>query len=253
MNLSKILLIATALLVAHEVSAQQRGGIFENPGNLQVLDENISAQDLGRVMRGFAMGLGLRCESCHVGEAGQPLSTFDFESDEKAMKQKARLMLEMTMTINTTLVPALNEVEAADRVEVRCVTCHRGRPQPKMIWDVLEEQLAENGIEAAVAEYRSLREEFYGSHSYDFSEFTLPTFAQSLSRRAQTDAAIELVKLNVEYFPDSFYSVATLAELYETSGQANLAISSYERAIELNPGMEPQIAPRIEALRSGGN
>ncbi len=42
------------------------------------------------VMRGFAMGLGVRCEHCHVGEPGQPLGSFDFVSDEKPTKEKAR-------------------------------------------------------------------------------------------------------------------------------------------------------------------
>ena len=244
------LLIVLALLLTDAAAAQQTRNVFENPQNLQVLPEDIAPQDLGRVMRGFALGLGLRCESCHVGEAGQPLSTFDFESDEKAMKRKARLMLEMTRTINTTLVPTLDDVEKAERVEVRCVTCHRGQPQPRMIWDVLDEELAENGVEGAVAEYRSLRQQFYGSHSYDFSEITLPTFARSLAGRAQLEAAIAFAELNLEYFPESFYSVATLAELYESSGNAGQAIASYKRAIELNPAMEPRITPRIEALQA---
>ena len=34
-----------------------------------MLPEDISAQELSATMRGFALGLGLRCSNCHVGEA----------------------------------------------------------------------------------------------------------------------------------------------------------------------------------------
>ena len=71
--------------------------------------------------------------------------------------------------INGTYVPRLDEIEAAQRVEVRRITCHRGQQQPKLIEDVLDEQLAENGLEATLNKYAELREAFYGSHSYDFN------------------------------------------------------------------------------------
>lgn len=226
----------------------QNVDVFANPENLQVLPEDISSAELGATMRGFAMGLGLRCENCHVGEAGAPLDTFDFASDEKAMKQKARLMLEMLIRINGDLVPRLDDVEIAERVEVRCVTCHRGQPQPKLIEDVLAERISEDGVDAAVAEYRQLRERFYGTHSYDFSELVLPMFAQRLFATGQADAALGLAELNAEYYPDSYYTVFILGELYFATERAAEALASYERAIELNPRAAGMLAPRIEAL-----
>jgi tetratricopeptide (TPR) repeat protein len=228
--------------------AQERVDIFADPENLKVLPEDISSDDLSNTMRGFAMGLGARCETCHVGEPNTPLHTFDFASDEKEMKQKARLMLQMVNEINGELVPRLNDVEKASRVAVRCMTCHRGQQQPNLIEDVLDQQLADNGIEGALSEYRKLREEYYGSHSYDFSEFVLPMYAQSLTENDQLDAAIAFAKLNANYFPESYYSVFVLAELYAATEQAKLAIDSYTRAIELNPRAERTLGPKIEAL-----
>ena len=190
----------------------------------------------------------MRCETCHVGEAGQPLHTFDFESDEKAMKRKARVMLKMVAAINTDHVASLNEIEEAEHVEVRCVTCHRGRPQPKLIEDVLDEQLADGGLDTAVETYNKLRGEFYGSHSYDFSEFSLPMFAQTLAGRGDTGAAIEFAKINTEQFPESYYSFFVLAELYAATGQKEAAITGYERAAELNPRAKPFLDSRIAAL-----
>lgn len=238
------------VVTVQSASAQQGGDVFADPQNLQVLNENTNPQELGKVMRGFAMGLGLRCESCHVGEAGQPLTSFDFASDEKVMKQKARVMLEMTQTINTRLVPALDAVEISDRIEVRCVTCHRGRPKPLLIEDVLDTGLRSDGAEATADMYRELREQYYGSHSFDFSETVLPMYSQSLSRSSQLEAAIRFSEMNLEYYPDSLYTVVTLAELYDRNGDKKNAISMYRRAIELNAAMAPRISPRIEALQA---
>ena len=53
-------------------------GTFDNPTNLKVLPENISPDELGQTMRGFAMGTGNRCSACHVGEVEADLSTYDF-------------------------------------------------------------------------------------------------------------------------------------------------------------------------------
>ena len=239
-----LIVIATFPLTAQAQSVD----VFANPENLQVLPEDISSAELGATMRGFAMGLGLRCENCHVGEAGAPLDTFDFASDEKAMKQKARLMLEMVMQINGDLVPRLDDVEFEERVDVRCVTCHRGLPKPMLIEDVLAERISEDGIEAAVTEYRQLRERYYGTHSYDFSEFVLPMYAQRLFASEQAEAAIGVAELNAEYYPDSYYTAFTLGELYFASERTAEALASYERAIEINPRAAQMLAPRIEAL-----
>jgi hypothetical protein len=47
------------------------------------------------LMRGYAIGLGIRCHHCHVGEGDDP-STFDFASDAKPAKTLARQMMRMT-------------------------------------------------------------------------------------------------------------------------------------------------------------
>ena len=250
MSPTRILVTFLVLLLPTALQAQQQGvDIFADPENIQVLPKDISSAELSATMRSFAMGLGVRCETCHVGEPNMPLDSFDFVSDEKPMKQKARLMIEMVNEINHELVPRLDDVEDADHVTVRCMTCHRGQPQPNLIEDVLDEQLASNGVEAAVNEYESLREQYYGSHSYDFSEFVLPMYAQKLTDASQMSAAITLANLNAKYFPESYYTVFVLAELYSTTEQIELAIESYSRALELNPRAERFIGPKIKTLK----
>lgn len=250
MSFTKTLFSLILVLFSFTTLAQQQGvDIFADPENLKVLPKDISSDDLSATMRGFAMGLGVRCETCHVGEPNTPLHTFDFASDEKAMKQKARLMIKMVDEINGELVPRLDDVEKAMRVSVRCMTCHRGRPQPQMIEDVMDHQLAENGVEAAVSEYEKLREKYYGSHSYDFSEYVLPMYTQGLVATDQSDAAIAIAEVNAKYFPESYYTAFVLGNLYAAAGHTELAIENYSRSIELNPRAEPRIRPMIDALK----
>ena len=47
--------------------------------------------------------------------------------------------------------------------------------------------------------------------------------------------AIEVFKLNVEDYPQSYNTWDSLAEAYMTAGEKELAIKNYERSIELNP------------------
>jgi tetratricopeptide (TPR) repeat protein len=245
----RLFLIIAVLITAVSLAQQPKKDIYADPQNLKVLPEDISSDNLGNTMKGFALGLGARCETCHVGEPNTPLDTFDFVSDEKEMKQKARIMIRMLQEINDNFVPKLDEVEVTQRVEVRCVTCHRGQQQPKLIEDVLDEQLAQNGLGAALDKYAELRENFYGSHSYDFSEFTLPMYAQELAKKEKTQAAIALMKINVGHFPGSYYTLFVLAELYKASGQNEPAIENYKRAIDLKPRAKQFLEARIAELR----
>lgn len=250
MTPSKLLLALIALMISLAGNAQQREDVFADPENLKVLPKNTSSEELRATMRSFSTGLGVRCETCHVGEPGTPLSTFDFASDEKLMKQKARLMLQMLNEINGDLVPRLDDVENTNRVSVRCITCHRGQPQPKLIEDVLDEQLAAEDLDTTLEMYKSLRDQYYGSHSYDFSELVLPMYTQGLAANGQTDAAIALAELNAEFFPESYYTMFSLGEFYAAVGQGASAIEKYQRALELNPRAEGMIKPKIEALTS---
>ena len=91
------MLTATLLIPAGGEAQEQEGYT-----NLQVLPSDVSRGQLMSVMRGFTGALGVRCSTCHIGEEGQPLSTYDFASDDKAAKLKAREMMRMVRTINDT-------------------------------------------------------------------------------------------------------------------------------------------------------
>lgn len=97
--------------------------------NLQVLPKDIPQRPLIDLMRSFALGLGVRCEHCHVGE-GNDLSKFDFASDARATKATARRMLRMMITINDDLLAGVGEPPPPGSRKVTCFTCHRGATKP---------------------------------------------------------------------------------------------------------------------------
>ena len=94
--------------------------------NLKVLPHDIKRADLLANMKFFSQSLGVRCTHCHVGEAGKPLSTFDFASDAKDKKLVARKMLAMVHRINGQDFG----VTDFSKVKVTCFTCHRGAVKP---------------------------------------------------------------------------------------------------------------------------
>ena len=150
------------------VHAQEQWSWPEKPENLQVLPKDWPGTRLRPVMMGFSRALGVRCSHCHKGEEGQPLSTYDFASDENPNKDRAREMLRMLGTINDHL----DEIEPSGdrRINMWCHTCHRGRPRPMTLGEELGETYRMKGLEAALAAYNDLRTTYYGKGAYlDFS------------------------------------------------------------------------------------
>ena len=202
--------------------------------NLQVLSEDMAPRQVIRVMREFAMGLGVRCEHCHVGEAGQPLRSFDFVSDEKPTKEKARDMLRMVTAINGEHLANL-PARSDPPLEVTCATCHHGLNKPVTLVDELMGVYDEGGVDAAIERYGALRERYYGSWTYDFTELSLSFLAQGIARQDDFDGAIAILNLNQEHFPESSAIYLGLASMYEEKGEIDLAIQHAEKSLELNP------------------
>lgn len=230
------------LLLPLAVSSQVN--IYDNASNLKVLREGTTADELRNTMRSFALDTGFRCSSCHVGEEGQPLTGYDFASDEKELKGKARLMLEMVNTINGQHLAELGE----DRTEVKCVTCHRGVNKPELTGSLLAAAADEGGVEAMTGKYRQLRERYYGSHSYDFTDMTLSDFARSRAAAGHNDQAAAMLDLVLEDSPNSFMAHFTYGEFHHRGGNPEMAINHYRKAIEANPGAAGFLQQRIDQL-----
>jgi len=222
------------LAAAEMANAQQRNDQFSKPKNLKVLPEDISSSDLRETMRQFSFATGIRCSGCHVAKEGAPLSDWNFKSDEKEQKRIAREMLKLTAIINET-VTEIDDVDAAQAVKVRCMTCHRGIEQPKLIQDVLDEYKVKNDATGAVTHYREIREIYYGSHAYDFTPFTLGEYAHTAQVDGATEFSFALHDLNLELHPDDDRPyVAWGNTLMQTEDFAG-ALKAYQKAVELNP------------------
>jgi tetratricopeptide (TPR) repeat protein len=224
----------------------------EEPKNLQVLPDEVKGAQLGQIMRGFVSALNVRCPHCHVGE-GPDLTKFDFASDEKPAKQKARLMINMVQEINRDHLAQLGEIEdpPQERVKVTCITCHRSQDKPLMLEDILAESIQQDGIEAALDRYRQLREKHYGGFTYDFSSGMLTGLGERLAGEKNYDAALKIVELEIEANGESASTYFTLGGIQASAGMREEAIKTYEKGLELAPeGWKPFFRQRIESLRN---
>jgi hypothetical protein len=202
--------------------------------NLKVLPKDISKQELVGVMKNFSGALGVRCNFCHVpGPTPGSLEGMDFASDEPEHKEAARAMMKMVHEINTNLIPAAG---MDDPLQVRCVTCHRGVAEPQTLNALLLEEVDEKGIPAAETRYRELRDQYYGSDSYDFSPGVLADVAGDLAQqKGDVEGAVMIAKLNLEFYPEDVQTLVLLGQLYNQQGNTDAAVESLEKALALEP------------------
>lgn len=242
LRISLRLLIISALLGS--VSASAQNDIFDNPENLEVLPKGISPAELGATMRGFALGLGLRCSSCHQGEEGQPLQEYDFSNDDKPLKQTARVMLKMVNNINQQYLSELGD----ERLKVQCITCHRGVRKPQLTGEVLQAAYMSDGIAGMQQRYSELREQYFGTHSYDFSENVLDEVGTQIARSGNVEDGIATLKLNIEHYPESASSYFALGQIYRASQQTDKARAAYNKVIEIHPEWRARVKPFLQML-----
>jgi len=220
--------ISFGLLVAISASAQ----IPDKFTNLQVLPKDIGKRELLDAMKNFTSGLGVRCQHCHIGEEGKPLTTFDFVSDMKTTKQTARVMLQMVRAINNEHLAKV----ANKSMQVNCNTCHHGENHPpRPLDDILFEITATQGVSEAITKYHELREKYYGGAVHDFRDGVLNRLASRLSAAKKSDDALAILKLNTEVNPNSGMAYFFLGEIHLEKGDKAAAIEYYKKSLALAP------------------
>ena len=233
MNTLKWTIAVLAALVFFATVLPTTAQIPDEFTNLKMLPKDISKRELVKIMRSWSGALGARCSYCHVAEDPTDLATFDFASDDKEEKRAAHVMIEMAGEINAV---HLSKLEHGGEARVRCITCHHGVPKPETIDNVVADVLEKDGLDKAAAEYRKLREEYYGKAAYDFSAGPLNALAERLAQEDKDVAnAIAVVRLNIEFNPDDASSHLMLGQLYQASGDKAAAIASIEKSLELDP------------------
>lgn len=104
----------------------------------------------------------------------------------------------------------------------------------KSLADELQKTATEQGGKAVVARYRKLKTE--QPDTFDFgNEEALNGLGYYLVSLDKMEDAIEVLKLNVEIFPESFNPYDSLGEAYLGNDQRDLALLNYKKSVELNP------------------
>jgi CubicO group peptidase (beta-lactamase class C family) len=88
----------------------------------------------------------------------------------------------------------------------------------------------EKGVESAVDEYRSMKDT-----NIHIQESELNSLGYQFLGMNKVKEAIEIFKLNVEAYPESFNVYDSLGEAFMTIGDDSLAIQNYKKSLELNP------------------
>ncbi len=169
--------------------------------------------------------LGVRCDYCHSAPrgSGQP----------EPKKEVARAMLAMTRDLNAKVQEATGK-PADETARVECVTCHRGVAIPQPLLTIILETIREQGGAAAVEQYRDLRKRYYGRATYDFSEDALLEIVQRVVQ-GKPDAAIALLRMNLDFNPQSAKTYALLGFAYTRKVDDAMAITNLQKSLELDP------------------
>jgi hypothetical protein len=98
---------------------------------------------------------------------------------------------------------------------------------------VLKATIDAKGLAAAIAQYRELKAKAFGD--VYASESDLNGLGYQLINEKKTKEAIEILKLNVEAYPQSANAYDSLGEAYMVDGQTAPAIENYQKSLDLDP------------------
>lgn len=173
----------------------------------------------------IARALGVHCDYCHSAPrgSGQP----------EPKKEIARAMMAMTRDLNAKVHEATGK-PPNETARVDCVTCHRGVAIPQPLSAIIIRTIAEKGGLAAVEQYRDLRKQFYGRATYDFSEDALLEIAQRVVQ-GRPDDAIALLRMNLEFNPQSAKTYALVGFAYTRKVDDASAIANLQKSLEIDP------------------
>jgi tetratricopeptide (TPR) repeat protein len=189
-------------------------------------------------MEEVAKALGVRCNYCHSAPRGS--------GEKEPKKDIALAMMAMTRDLNAKIEQATGKpANATARVE--CVTCHRGVAIPQPLSAIILRTVAEKGGAAAVDQYRELRKQYYSRDTYDFSEDALLDMVQRVVQ-GRPDDAIALLRMNLEFNPQSAKTYALLGFAYTRKVDDASAIANLEKSLELDP-TNAMVRGRLEQLQ----
>jgi CubicO group peptidase (beta-lactamase class C family) len=104
-------------------------------------------------------------------------------------------------------------------------------------------------VEEVVGLFQKLRKE----HPDDFAESDINNLGYFLMNAGRVPAAIEIFKINAEYYPNSANVYDSLAEAYMNNGDTDLAIKYYKKALETVPKDSTTDKDLLERVKQGAS
>ena len=106
----------------------------------------------------------------------------------------------------------------------------------KSVIDTMLTVILEKNVEKAIDVYYNIKDE--KEDEYNFKESQLNILGYQLLQVGKTKEAVEIFKLNVEQYPDSYNVYDSLGEGCMMNGDNKLAITYYKKSLKLNPNNE---------------
>jgi len=106
--------------------------------------------------------------------------------------------------------------------------------EPKIsITETLFLTIMNKGVNAAIDQYKELKAT--SMDKYNFKESQLNSLGYQLLQVGKTKEAMEILKLNVEAYPNSANVYDSIGEAYMIDGNTKMAKENYQKSLELNP------------------
>jgi glyoxylase-like metal-dependent hydrolase (beta-lactamase superfamily II) len=112
---------------------------------------------------------------------------------------------------------------------------------------VIGKVIAESGIDAAINKFAEIKE--VPGEKYYFDEVEMNRLGYQLINQNKLKEAIEIFKMNVEFYPETWNVYDSLGEGYMLLGEKEPAIKYYEKSLEINPDNTNGVA-MLERLKS---
>jgi len=135
----------------------------------------------------------------------------------------------LVVLLNNTGGAPLNEMTRSIRGILKGKTYDL--PKKSLAYDVLSVIQGE-GIEAGIAHFNKYK----ADDSFDLDENEMNQIGYQLMAADQVEEALQVFKLNMEAFPDSFNVYDSYAEALMNLDRNDEAIKYYKKSIEMNPG-----------------
>lgn len=103
----------------------------------------------------------------------------------------------------------------------------------KSIADTMMYTIVFSSLDDAIKLYKELKKTQHDE--YNFKESQLNTLGYQLLQGKRIKDAIEIFKLNIKEYPNSYNVYDSMGEAYAMDGNNELAIKNYKKSLELNP------------------